>query len=422
MNDCIKPSARQVEYQDWELGLFMHFGVLTFCEGLSHNDLEKLTPARFNPTKLDCDQWAETAVAAGCRYSVLTAKHHDGFANWPSKYTDFSVASSPWKGGKGDVIREYVEAFKKRGLAVGIYYSPYDASSKSFEQDAKVYDDYFINQISELLVPYGEIDIVWFDGAGSEGHKYDWLRIVGEIRRMQPNILIFQMGGDPDIRWAGNEAGIAPYPNWNVVGPGHPPVPADDQLALKAPKWVVAECDSMLSEHWFYSSRDVQEMKTLDTLMGMYCQSVGRGANMLVNIGPGPDGRLPEECAGRLVEFGREVKRRFASPFAKLADFEQTDGNTWKYAPDKRFFVDHAVIQEDVAKGEHIRRFEILVNTDPECYAGPVKVFSGESVGHKVICKFPVITASQVFVRVLEADGPVNVRSIELFNTADTKK
>ncbi|MHB1356920.1 MAG: alpha-L-fucosidase, partial [Anaerolineae bacterium] len=204
------PTARQLEYQDWEFGLFLHFGLRTFYEGYRDWDERRMSPAAFNPSQLDCDQWVRIAAQAGVRYMVLVAKHHDGFANWPSRYTDFSVASSPWRAGGGDVVREFTQACAKYGMKTGLYYSPADINCPVY-QDPGAYDDYFINQISELLVPYGPIDILWFDGCGSNDHLYDWPRIMGEIRRMQPNILIFNMG-DPDFRWVGNESGLAPQP------------------------------------------------------------------------------------------------------------------------------------------------------------------------------------------------------------------
>ena len=214
----IKPTPRQLEYQDWEFGIFLHFGIRTFYEGHRDWDGNPMDPGAFNPAELDCEQWAETARAGGANYMVLVAKHHDGFANWPSQYTDFSVASSPWRDGRGDVVRAFADACRKHDLKVGLYYSPADWKCPFYE-DAKAYDDYFINQVSEILTPYGPVDMLWFDGCGSENHTYDWPRIIGEIRRMQPDILIFNMG-DPDYRWCGNEAGLAPYPYSNVAGCG----------------------------------------------------------------------------------------------------------------------------------------------------------------------------------------------------------
>jgi len=417
MADLVKPKPRQIEYQAWELGLFLHFGIRTFYEGHRDWDGKPMSPEKFNPTKLDCSQWAETAAAAGFKYAVMTAKHHDGFANWPSKHTGFSVASSPWKRGRGDVVREYVEAFKKHGLAVGLYYSPAEWGGKvDFHSDPRAYDDYFISQVTELIEPYGPIDILWFDGAGSGGHKYDWPRIVGEIRRLQPNILLFG-AYDPDIRWIGNEDGLASTPVWNVVD-RQPWVPEDADTGW-TPRWLPAECDCrMRRENWFYSDEDEHTVKSLDVLMGMYYYSVGRGCNLLLNIGPDRRGLLPEKDAARLVEFGREIKRRFSGPVATFADIEKVGDGVWEYKNDEPFTVDHVVVQEDIARGEHVRRFAIEFDTYPKGCIKPVVIYEGRNIGHKVVCRFPTVEAGKITLRVTESDGAVTLRNMELFDSA----
>src|SRR5690625_3642391 len=243
MSNRIKPTARQLEYQKWEFGLFIHLGLRTFYEGYVDFDERRMSPEKFYPTNLDCEQWIITAKEAGMKYAVLTAKHHDGFSNWPSKYTEFSVAYSPWKDGKGDVVREFIDACRKHDIKPGLYYSPYDGSVDFYDnKDPKEYDDYFVNQITELLSDYGNIDILWFDGAGSEGHEYDWKRIVKEIRTLQPNILIFNMA-DPNFRWVGNEDGLAPTPCWNVVNSLNFSIYEDKLEELGDYLWLPAECD-----------------------------------------------------------------------------------------------------------------------------------------------------------------------------------
>ncbi len=395
------PTPRQLEYHDWELGLFLHFGLRTFHEGWVDMDDRRMSPALFDPPSLDCDNWARTARDAGCRYVVLTAKHHDGFALWPSKTTDFSVASTPWKGGKGDVIREFVDACRRFGLAVGLYYSPYDAASPAYD-DESAYDDYFVAQIGEILEPYGPIDVLWLDGCGSAGHEYDWPRIVGEIRRMQPEILLFGMG-DPDIRWIGNEDGHAPLGTSNVIGHG-----VADHVA-----WIPAECDSRMRErNWFYSDADEDTIKSVDELVGMYYYSVGRGCNMLVNIGPDRRGLLPDKDAANLIAFGREIDRRFADPMASLADWAR-DGSSWTYAASSSFLVDHVVIAEDLTRGEHIERFEIAVDGD-DC---PIVVHQGLTVGHRAICSFPPVRARRIRLDVIDSVGDVTLSKLEVHSS-----
>ena len=200
----IKPE--QLDFLRWEFGVFFHFGIRTFYEGHADWDGKPMSLDAFDPKELDCGEWLKAASDAGARYAVLVCKHHDGFANWPSAYTEYSVKHTPWRGGKGDVVREFTDACRRYGLKVGLYYSP--AQFGSAQTDAKAYDDYFIAQITELLTQYGKIDYLWFDGCGSEGHTYDTQRIVRAIRTLQPQILLFNMW-DPDTRWVGNESGVA---------------------------------------------------------------------------------------------------------------------------------------------------------------------------------------------------------------------
>jgi len=406
------PTARQLEYQDWEFGLFLHFGVRTFYEGHRDWDGKPMEPAAFQPTEFSCDQWVETAKAAGCTYIVLTAKHHDGFANWPSKLTDFSVSGSSWREGNGDVVREFVEACRRHGIEPGIYYSPAEWGNPAYD-DPREYDDYFITQISELLTGYGDISVLWFDGCGSSGHTYDWARITGEIRRMQPNILIFNMG-DPDFRWVGNELGIAPVPCWNTVEEVPFAVDTTESEAVSEvqPLWLPAECDCRMRErNWFYSDLDVHTVKSVDELMGLYYYSVGRGCNLLINIGPDRRGLLPDPDAQRLLEFGAEVRRRFSSPVATLADAVRTDAG-WEFTFGEPVLLDHVVVQEDLSGGEHVRRFAVRVN--PNHRGEWITVWEGQNVGHKAICPFPAVAIRKLLVDLVEAEGEAELRSLSL--------
>ena len=398
------PTPAQLRYQDWELGLFLHFGLRTFYEGWEDMDKRPMSPAAFDPTQLDCRSWAEAAKKAGFGYMVMTTKHHCGFANWPSKTTDFSVASSPWKRGKGDVVREFTDACREFGLGVGLYYSPFDAASPVYG-DAKAYDDYFIAQIGEILEPYGRIDILWFDGCGSAGHEYDWPRILAEIRRMQPDVLLFNADG---IRWVGNEDGYAPLGTRNVVpGLGNSMVSAD-----ATPLWLPAECDCRMRwRRWFYSDADANTVKSVDELMGMYYYSVGRGCTMLLNIGPDRRGLLPDADRTRLLEFGDEIRRRFGSPLATLRDFTR-DGNSWEYTSKTFLLVDHVVVAEDIAKGEHVFRFAIHAGAQEA-----ITVYEGRTVGHKTVCRFPPIRTRGLRFEVIEAEGDVELRALELHGT-----
>ena len=200
---------RQIDYLDWEFGVFFHFGIRSFYPGHKDWDGIEMPADGFNPDSLDCKQWIKIAKEAGATYAILTCKHHDGFAVWPSQYSKYSVANTPWKDGKGDVVREFVNACREYGLKVGLYYSPAQWGSHAIPfSSAREYDDYFINQIGELLTEYGKIDYLWFDGCGSEGHEYDHARIINAIAEMQPEILTFcDPEWSPGVRWIGNEDG-----------------------------------------------------------------------------------------------------------------------------------------------------------------------------------------------------------------------
>jgi alpha-L-fucosidase len=377
---------------------------------------EGVTPDQMK-MDVDCQSWIRPAAEAGMKYAVYTAKHHDGFCMWPSKLTrDFSVEGRNWRGGKGDVVKDYVEACRNYGLAVGIYYSPYDGHVGYFKEDAKRYDEYFLGHLRELLGNYGKIDILWFDGHLSEGHTFDWPRIVGEIRKMQPEILMFNMG-DPDYRWVGNESGIAPIPLWNTVEE----VPfsmkyADLTEKVKEPKWLPPECDvRMRYEGWSWRGPH-DPLKTLAELMGLYEYSIGRGCNLLLNIGPEPTGKANVDDARRLVELGAEIRRRFGSPMCHLADCKQVE-NRYEFTPTKPALVDHAIVQEDLTNGEHVRRFVIRMLPAPEP-TRPYTLFEGQNIGHKQICRFPVVKATKIWLEIQESDGPAAIRELQFHNTS----
>ncbi|TLS54078.1 alpha-L-fucosidase [Paenibacillus antri] len=411
----VKPTARQLEYQQWEFGLFLHFGLRTFYEGYVDFDERPMSPSAFRPALLDCEQWIRTAKEAGMNYAVLTAKHHDGFSNWPTRYSTFSVEHSPWKDGKGDVIREFTDACRKYGVKPGLYYSPYDGSADFYTQDAKAYDDYFVNQITELLTNYGDIDILWFDGCGSEDHEYDWPRIIGEIRRMQPNILIFNMG-DPDFRWVGNEDGIAPDPCWNTVDATEFSILTDEADRLAERLWLPAECDVQLRSNWFYSDNDLHTLKSLRELMGLYSLSVGRGANLLLNIGPDREGRLPPADTDRLLAFGAEIRRRFGAPIAALPDFAESDGK-WEVTLREPRLIEHIVIGEDLTDGECVRSFVLTVVTAKT--RRRIRLYEGRSIGHKRIIRLPAVKVRGVALEILESEGEPKIRELSVFPAGD---
>lgn len=376
-------SKKQQEFLDWEMGVFFHFGIRTFYEGHKDWDMQEMPLQGFNPTELNCEQWIRTIKEAGAKYAILVCKHHDGFANWPSKYTDYSVKNTPWKDGNGDVVAEFVAACRKYDVKVGLYYSPAQFGSK--DCDNKQYDDYFINQIGELLTNYGKIDYLWFDGCGSEGHTYDTKRIIKAIRTMQKDILIFNMW-DPDTRWVGNEFGMAPWPLYNSVSSLNFSVLTEEKDKLAEERYLPAECDFKIRKHnWFYSENDADMLMSLDELVGRYYYTVGRGANFLVNIGPDRRGLLPEQDCARFLEFGREIQRRFANP---LPASVQRKDKMLQITFDKEILLDTLVLKEDLTKEPVVSRFTITTYTD---FGKPITIFEGNTIGHKMICTFPTV-------------------------------
>ena len=387
------PAKRQLEFMDWEFGVFFHFGIRTFYEGHKDWDFEEMALSGFNPEKLDCDSWIKTIKEAGAKYAILVCKHHDGFANWPSEYTEYSVKNTTWKNGGGDVVREYVDACRKYDIKVGLYYSPAEFTTEGRAADE--YDDYFINQISELLTGYGKIDYLWFDGCGSENHEYDTERIIKEIRRMQPDILIFNMW-DPDTRWVGNEAGVASLDNFNVVENLNISVRTENTEEMGKKRFLPAECDArMRGFNWFYSDSDEETVKSPEELMGLYDLSVGRGANLLLNIGPDRDGLLPEKDCESLLKFAENLKKRFSEPLKYTLD--KTD-KKYTLTLDGDRLAKCVVLKEDMWDGQKIRDFKISLK--PRFQGKDIDVYYGKTVGHKVICTFPVVCTNEITIEI----------------------
>lgn len=397
----------QVDFLNWEFGVFFHFGIRTFYEGHEDWDGKEMPLDGFCPTELNCDEWIKTAKEAGANYAVLVCKHHDGFANWPSKYTDYSVANTKWKGGKGDVVQEYVDACRKYGLKVGLYYSPAQAGSSDMNSDE--YDDYFINQISELLTNYGKVDYLWFDACGSEDHEYNKDRIVGAIRSLQPEILIFNMW-EPDTKWAGNEWGLADSPNKLTVSAIDFSINTDIQDLLDKPMFLPTECDMrMRLANWFYSDSDADTVKSLDELMGLYYYSVGRGANLLLNVSPDRRGKLPEPDKSRLLEFGKKVKETFSNVIE--CDAEKDEKSVALTFPMQ--LVNHVILSEEIDPDCEIENFEIRIYPTiwvaPPIHSRPVIVYRGTTIGHKAICPFPTVKTDKVEI-VFDKDKKVDAK------------
>lgn len=305
------PTRSQLEWQRDELAMFLHFGVNTFTDREWGDGRE--SPAIFAPSRLDAGQWARTARAAGFRAVILTAKHHDGFCLWPTHTTSHSVAASPWRGGRGDVVREFVDAGRAERLKVGLYLSPWDRHEPSYG-DSPRYNDLYCAQLTELLTQYGPIHEVWFDGANGEGPNgrrqvYDWPRVWALVRRLQPAAVMFSDAG-PDVRWIGNERGVAGETNWSTVDPAVVPYPGatgDGVMRMlqqgdpNGSVWRPGETDVSIRRGWFYHPAEDGRVRSVENLVGLYFTSVGRNSKLLLNVPPTPEGLIHEIDAQRLI-------------------------------------------------------------------------------------------------------------------------
>ncbi len=409
----IKPTKKQLEFLDWEFGVFFHFGIRSFYHGHSDWDGKPMPASGFNPETLDCKNWIRTIREAGAKYAILTCKHHDGFANWPSKYSDYSVAQTPWQDGKGDVVKEFTDACRLYGIKVGLYYSPAQWGGSVKFADGKEYDDYFINQISELLTNYGKIDYLWFDGCGSDGHEYDKKRIINAIRTLQPEIMLFGMW-DPDTMWVGNEDGYCTIDN------------SLEQEFEGGMRFLPAECDcKMRTTTWFNCEKDEDTIKTVDELMGMYEASVGRSANFLINIGPDRRGLLPEKDAQRLLAFGKKLRERYGNENRRFGEVQKTAADEWtirlpefSLAPKNRAavmqLVNRLVIEEDITDGEGVKAFEVYAGL-PDNRDKKICIYKGGYIGHKRIIPLPTFRTGEIVVKITKKNGKALLKSIRAY-------
>jgi len=403
-----RPTSSQLIWQRDELAFFLHFGVNTFTDREWGDGRED--PAIFAPANLDARQWARTARAAGFRAMILTAKHHDGFCLWPTRTTKHSVASSPWRAGQGDLVREFVDACRAENLRPGLYLSPWDRNNPLYG-DSPRYNDLYVDQLRELLTNYGEIHEVWFDGANGEGpngkkQEYDWPRVWGEVRRMQPRAVMFSDAG-PDVRWCGNENGSAGDPNWSTVDPAVVPVPGMpgkhiiDALQHGDPKgsvWRPAECDTSIRPGWFYHPAEDARVRTADRLVDLYLRSVGRNGKLLLNVPPTREGLLHATDVTRLMEFGDRRRSLFAEDLAAGKRPRWTVGatnGTGTIDLGRTLSFGIVRLEEPIDRGQQIARYSLHG-------AGPDRVFrplsGGATVGYARIDR---VTAAGIrFVRI----------------------
>lgn len=403
----VRPSQRQLDWFALESYAFIHFSPNTYTDLEWGNGDEP--ESIFNPTGLDCDQWVAAIKSAGLKGMVLTAKHHDGFCLWPSRYTEHSVKNSPFR---GDVVKEAADACRRGGIKFGFYLSPWDRNSQYY--GSPEYNDYFCNQLTELLTGYGEIFCVWFDNACGEGPNgikqvYDFPRYFDLIRQYQPHAVIFNDEG-PDTRWCGNEAGQPRHAEWSVVpselchyadiqtGPG-PLAEAgslsylynsDDAIGdlshilfSKGLVYVPAEIDMSIRPGWFWHENE--EPHSLDRLFQTYIASVGNNACLNLNIPPTREGLLDQRDVQRLKEFGERLKQAFGQPLeATIEKDPESPPRQPKYVvtfAQAQKEVQYIVLAEDISQGQRVESFRIT-RADSN-----IASYEGTCIGHKKICQ-----------------------------------
>lgn len=417
-----------------EYYMFAHFGPNTFTDKEWGDGAED--PKVFNPTALDCRQWAETAKAAGMKGIIVTSKHHDGFCLWPSKYSTHTVRESLWKDGRGDVLRELSDACREAGIKFGVYLSPWDRNHPSY--GTPEYNGIFAGALTEVLTGYGDIFEQWFDGANGEGENgrkqvYDWPLFNKTVMDNQPHAVIFSDIG-PGCRWIGNEEGRGGETNWSRLdvtgfGPGRD-APSTDTLGSGnkfGKAWVPGEVDVSIRPGWFYSPSTDDKVKSVDQLVDIYLTSVGRNCNLLLNVPPDRRGRIHANDSVRLMELRQTIDSIFAVNLAPKAHITAslTRGDSKRYAAglvsdgnyDTYWTADDAttnaslefdfggettlsaiVLQEYIPLGQRVEEF----NIEYFDAAGSVWALAGNAttIGYKRIVRFPAITTSKVRVNI----------------------
>jgi alpha-L-fucosidase len=459
----IAPSERQLAWQDLEYTVFVHFGMNTFTNREWGEGTED--PAWFNPTGLDARQWAETAKDAGMKMILMVAKHLDGFCLWPSDYTDHSVKNSPWREGKGDLVKEVSEACRETGLKFGVYLSPWDRHEQSYGTDQ--YNDHFVNQLTELLTNYGVVDEVWFDGANGEGPNgkrqvYDWLRYYTTIRKLQPQAVIAIMG--PDVRWVGTESGYGRATEWSVVpyaladqdkiaaNSQQAPtdgvfIPAGDMMQqdlgsrskiIQAPAliWYPSEVDVSIRPGWFYHPAEDDRVKTPEKLLDIWFSSVGQNSLLLLNLPADKRGLIHENDVAALKGFrevraaifsenmaaGAQVSASSTAPGSKAGHVlvpgrekywmaKKGETNAWiefELPAEKTF--DCLQIQENIEFGQRVEQFSLEIWRDKHWR----EVTRATTIGYKRLIRFSPVTASRVRVRIIQARNTPSISFIAL--------
>ena len=421
------PTAAQLAWQRDELAVFIHFGINTFTDREWGDGRE--SPSLFAPENLDARQWARSARAAGFRALVLTAKHHDGFCLWPTATTSHSVKSSPFRNGAGDVVREFVDACRAEGLRAGLYLSPWDRNHPAYG-DSPRYNDVYEAQLTELLTRYGDLSEVWFDGANGEGpngrrQMYDWPRVFGTVRRLQPNAVVFSDAG-PDVRWCGNEAGRAGDPNWSMVDPAIVPFPGVSGPGViealqhgdrNGTVWRPAEADVSIRPGWFYHAAEDDRVRSVDNLVDLYFSSVGRNSKLLLNVPPTRAGLLHDVDVARLAGMRARLSAMFERDVAAAAR------TRWDHATralhvdlDREMEISSVRLAENIERGQKVARYRVLA----EDSTGAQRELSrGTTIGYAKLDRFAPSRVRTLRVVVDDAVGPVEPLRIKLYSASE---
>ncbi|MGA0919136.1 MAG: alpha-L-fucosidase [Gemmatimonadaceae bacterium] len=410
-----RPTASQLLWQRDELAMFLHFGINTFTDREWGDGRED--PALFNPTALDVGQWARVARETGFKAMILTAKHHDGFCLWPTCTTRHSVASSPWKDGKGDLVREFIDACRAEGLRVGLYCSPWDRNHPAYG-DSPRYRDVYAVQLTELLTDYGEIHEVWFDGANGEGpngkrQEYDWPSTWKLVRKLQPKAVIFSDAG-PDVRWIGNERGVAGETNWSTVDPTIVPVPglSGDEVMRSLTEgdrggsvWRPGETDVSIRPGWFYHAKEDARVRTPADLVDLYFTSVGRNSKLLLNVPPTPAGVLHASDVASLRGMRAQLDAMFAEDLARGARtrWRVTGRRTAELevtftAPVEVGMID---LREPIESGQAVEKYRVEGKTE----AGWEVLARGTTIGYRRLVRVEARKVEALKIVIEDANG-----------------
>lgn len=434
------PSPQQLEWQQMELTAFLHFGINTFTDREWGDGKED--PALFNPTDLDAEQWVRELKEAGFKMVLLTAKHHDGFCLWPTKTTKHSVASSPWKDGKGDVVKELRDACTKYGMKFGVYLSPWDRNAECYG-DSPRYNEFFIEQLTELLTNYGEVHEVWFDGANGEGPNgkkqvYDWDAFYKTIQRLQPKAVMAIMGDD--VRWVGNERGLGRETEWSatVLTPGIYARSAENNSRLDINSqakdlgsremlenatelfWYPSEVDVSIRPGWFWHENENGKVKSLKHLADIYFQSVGYNSVLLLNIPPDRRGHINEADVARLKEFAAYRQQVFADNRVQKGQkmWDAASGDQREYELKSSSKINVVLLQEDIARGQRVESFRVEARVGGQWQL----LGEGTTVGYKRMLRFPTIEAEALRITIGSARLEAHISNVAAYYAPDVEE